>query len=858
MKQAVDRTLTRRIRWVLAIVTILLYAWCVLNSDFIGFDDNDYVMSNPHVRGGLGIENFFWAFGTFHSGNWHPVTWLSHMLDCTLSDTLLPLNHALFPPLHHLTNVVFHTATTVLLFGLLLRMTGAVWRSALVAALFAWHPVHVESVAWVAERKDVLCAFFGVLSLSAYWRYVSERKDEPLANDRNYRWALVWFALGVMSKPMLVTLPFVMLLLDYWPLRRLAGSWFQWNQGLTPGMPILPKFPLVQLALEKALFFAIAFVSCVLTFLAQKSAGAVANVVALPVSERLPHVAVAYARYLGKAFYPTDLSIFYPFLRPIPTLTILLSMVLLAALTILVFRLARRSPYLVTGWFWFLGMLVPTIGIVQVGAQAIADRYTYLPLIGIFIIVAWSLAEVVARQPSLKMAVSSFVAAVLAILICVAWVQTTYWSNTLKLFTHAESVTPLNEVVEAILSQQYVDASQLKEARLHAEQALKLDPNHPEINFLMGKLALYEGKTNEALRLFEQTLEAKPNYAAPRYSLANLLAAQNRFEEATNQYELALRSDREIPALEYNYGVVLARMADRETVLKARGKMLNLAGTHLKAALRLRPQYPEALDQLAAIETKFGDLPAAEKRYRQALEADPNYTHSHLKLGYLLASQKKFDEAMAHLFQVVRAEPTNFLGHFNLACVYESIGRNSDAAAEFATAAKLEPGDAEAQTRLAVNLSTLGKPEAAEAHRKSAGLLARDGRFKEAIEACRKALKLNPNSTETLANLAWLLATCPRSELRNGAEAVTLAERACELGGRKDARYLMSLDAAYAEANRFPEAIQTAEQSLAVAKAANQPQLVDAATRRLEAYRAGKPFHLPGVAGEPEPKPLAR
>jgi hypothetical protein len=365
---------------IILVVSTLAAYWPVHRAEFANFDDPDYVTNNPDVFRGLTWHGVVWAFTRIHGSNWHPLTWLSHMADCSLFGE----NAAG----HHLVNVGFHVANTLLLFLLLGRMTGAVWRSGFVAALFALHPLHVESVAWIAERKDVLSTFFGLLALWFYIRYVERQKAEGRIQNpsprttqhatRCYLLSLCFFALGLMSKPMLLTLPFVMLLLDYWPLGRF-------------NTPTLPRFhapslphsttPITLLVWEKLPFLALSLASSVVTFWAQKTGGAVVSVQTMPLADRLANASVSYIAYLIKTFWPTKLAAFYPFAAELPGTEAILSTLVLIGLTVLAFATARRAPCLLVGWLWFVGTLVPVIGLVQVGGQAMADRYTYIPLV---------------------------------------------------------------------------------------------------------------------------------------------------------------------------------------------------------------------------------------------------------------------------------------------------------------------------------------------------------------------------------------------------------------------------------------------------------------------------------------------
>ena len=361
----------------LALVTFALYA-PMLRHGFINLDDQQYITANDHVRAGLTWSGVVWAFKTSEAANWHPLTWISHMTDCQM--------FGLNAGGHHLVNLLFHIANTLLLFFWLNKLTGALGRSFFVAALFAWHPLHVESVAWAAERKDVLSAFFWMLALIAYARFANLSKVQSPKSKVFYILALFLFACGLMSKPMVVTLPFVLLLLDFWPLQRFPISDF--------------RFPVFfRLVLEKIPFFALAFASCLITYLVQKSGGATWSQAALPFHARIANALVAYVRYISKTFWPADLAVIYPYSRHWPAVLVGGAALVLAAWTGLFLWRARRNPHLIVGWLWFLGTLVPAIGLVQVGSQSMADRYTYIPGIGLFIVIVWGANDLLSRRP---------------------------------------------------------------------------------------------------------------------------------------------------------------------------------------------------------------------------------------------------------------------------------------------------------------------------------------------------------------------------------------------------------------------------------------------------------------------------
>ena len=415
----------------LLIAVTLAAFWQVRDHEFVHYDDDKYVMENPHVPTGLTRESIKWAFTATHASNWHPLTWLSHMLDCQL--------YGLNPRGHHVSSLLFHAANTVLLFLVLRRMTGALWKSAFVAALFAIHPLHVESVAWVAERKDVLSTLFWMLTMLAYLRYV----EKPTI--QRYLPVLMLFALGLMAKPMLVTLPFVLLLMDYWPLGRL-------DNGLSVTRDRLKRY--WGLVREKLPLFALTAISCVVTFLVQRHGGAMPDLEWLPLDVRIANALVSYAKYIGKMLLPRHLAVLYPYPSgTLPLWQLAGAVFLLMYVSVMVFRSRQRYPYLAVGWAWYVGTLVPTIGIVQVGKQALADRYTYVPLIGLFIIIAWGVPDLVARwcvvsswrRRRILLAVSA-TASILALMTC-TWFQVGRWRDRISLYTHALRVTSNNATI---------------------------------------------------------------------------------------------------------------------------------------------------------------------------------------------------------------------------------------------------------------------------------------------------------------------------------------------------------------------------------------------------------------------------
>jgi protein O-mannosyl-transferase len=508
----------------LALLTIAAYRDAPFNN-FIDLDDPDYASANPNVRDGLTPAGFVWALTTFHAANWHPLTWLSLQLDASL---LGP-----GPVGYHLTNLLLHTANVVLLFLVLRRMTGALWRSALVAALFAVHPLHVESVAWVAERKDVLSTFFWVVTLAAYAHYAAR------PSPGRYLLVMALFVLGLLAKPMLVTLPCVLLLLDYWPLRRLAGR--QQPAGYA-------QAPASRLVLEKVPLLLASALACVLTLAAQAGAGAVSGMQQVSLPQRIGNALLAYEWYLGKTFWPVGLGLLYPYPTTVSLVEVLGAGAVLTAVTVLAVWQVRRRPYLLVGWLWFLGTLVPVLGIVQVGEQAHADRYAYVPHIGLFFAFVWGLADLCAglRVPvAVRAGLAGVVLLALAVL---TFEQVGYWQDGISLWEHTLTVTGPNPRAHDSLGTLYLYQDNFTEARRHAEEAIRLDPRNSRSHFNLG--VIFEEKDADLDRAeeeFRTVLRLAPTLHAvtydlnryAHYHLAQVLEKQGRREEAQRHYQAA-------------------------------------------------------------------------------------------------------------------------------------------------------------------------------------------------------------------------------------------------------------------------------------------------------------------------------
>ncbi len=511
----------RLIALLLALVTLVVYLPAV-RCDFVNFDDQLYVTENPHVQGGLTWPDIEWAFTTFHAANWHPLTWLSHMADCTL--------FGLNPAAHHFVNVLFHAANTALLFLLLLRLTGALWPAAWVAALFAWHPLHVESVAWISERKDVLSTFFALLALLGYADYVREQRH------RSFWLALAAFVLSLMAKPMFVTLPFLLLLLDYWPLERVSVARFDAQTWL-------------RLIQEKIPFFLPVIASAIVTYLAQRNGAAVMTLAQLSFATRTQISLIAYGQYLLNTLWPVNLAVLYPLPNHFHWIhaAAATATAVLFLISWLAWRARVKGPYFVVGWLWFLGTLVPVIGLVKVGSMALADRYTYFPLVGIFVAVAWGARNLAMQHRFLKKLVVT--AAILILPACIALTenQIRYWRDSETLFAHTVAVTPSNANAHINLGAAEEVSGHLTAALAEYRLAAGIAEDNVNAHYNIANILVKLGKISEALPEFRQTIALDPTTAVWHNGFGIALADLSKFSEATNEFAMAAQLDPENP-----------------------------------------------------------------------------------------------------------------------------------------------------------------------------------------------------------------------------------------------------------------------------------------------------------------------
>jgi len=512
---------------------------------------------------GLTQESVVWAFTAFHSGNWHPFTWLSHMLDCQL--------FGLKPGMHHLTNLLLHITNTLLLFLLLQRMTGKLWQSAFLAALFGLHPLHSESVAWVSERKDVLSTFFWMLTVGFYLRYV----ERPGLS--RYLLVLLFFALGLMAKPMLVTLPFVLLLIDYWPLGRLRFSKSCKESNLH-----IQKSQAFRLVWEKAPFFALSAASSFVTVLAQQEGKLVESLHAVPLKMRIANALVSYESYIAKMIWPQDLAVFYPLPETIPMWKTAAAGLLLICLSIVLIRAWRRFPYLGVGWLWYLGTLVPVIGLVHVGGQAMANRYTYIPFVGLFMLIAWGLPDLLGRWHYRTIALGILGVVVLAVLMECTRLQLRHWENSVALWKHTANVTDNNYSAHSMLAAALVERGRFEEAIASASTSLKIKHDFAEACNNLGLALCKQGKLDEGIVSFAKAIQIKPGYAKAHNNLGSALARQGNLNKAVVHFSEALRIDPNLANAQIGIASALARQG-----------RLKEAINHLSKALEIKPNNAE-------------------------------------------------------------------------------------------------------------------------------------------------------------------------------------------------------------------------------------------------------------------------
>ena len=656
----------------LTLITLAVF-YQVHSFKFVNLDDPVYVSENPNIQAGITFKAVKWAFtAAGYTYFWHPLTWLSHILDWQLYG-----NNA---GGHHITNLIFHIANTLLLFIVLRQMTNAIWQSAFVAALFALHPLHVESVAWVYERKDVLSTFFWFLTMWAYVRYVRRPKIV------NYLLMTVFLALGLMSKPMLVTLPFVLLLLDYWPLERLPA-----------------KRSLSYRLIEKIPLFAMVLASCIITFINQKRIGAMSPIENLSLFVRLANASISYMQYIIKMIWPSRLAVFYP--HPgenVSLLYAIISAVLLLVVTIFVLRFAKKHQYLVTGWFWYLGTLVPVIGFIQVGEQAMADRYSYITLTGLFIIIAWGLPELLGNWRHRKVVLWMLSLIVLFALTVCTYLQTRYWKNTVTLGRHALAVTENNYKVHFFMADMFLKQGRFEEAIWHNTEALRIKPDYADAINKLGVALQTAGRIDEAIGYYRRALDVDPCFAPANANLGFALVTKGKFAEAVRHFRIALETV-DTSGIHNELGYALLNLGQFQE-----------AAAEYRKVLSAIPNDPAVFNKLGYALAHAGKFDEAISLYNKALQIEPDRVETHFNLGVALAGGGEFAEAIKEYEKVLLIQPQNALVHNDLGVILSQQGEFDQAIVHFNKALQIDPNYTAARDNLNLTLAQKQNPQSKE------------------------------------------------------------------------------------------------------------------------------------------------
>jgi protein O-mannosyl-transferase len=729
---------------VFLVLAILAVFGQTAHFEFVGYDDQLYVFQNPVVIKGLSVKAVGWAFTHAQVSNWIPLTTLSHMLDCQL--------FGLRAGGHHLINVLWHAANSVLLFLVLRHMTGSLWRSAFVAALFAVHPLRAESVAWVSERKDVLSGFFFMLTIGGYVHYV--RKP----SRAEYAVMLLFFALGLMAKSMVATLPFILLLLDYWPLGRLEN----------------PR-QFLGLIREKIPLFALSVAACV-------TATLMPGLIApdpIPFLERTGNALVSYVVYLQQMIFPARLASPYPFTPDQPIWIVCLAAVLLAAISAWVVACRDKRPFALMGWLWYLGMLFPVIGIIQISSDAAhADRYTYLPEIGLALAGTWALADWSAQWKYRTVILGGLMTAVIGTLIGLGHAQTSYWRDGETLWKRALACTTGNPVAHYNLGIILLLRGDQDDATAEFRKAVAIKPDYvAALNNLGGNLVA-KGSNVEAIVQFRKALEIDPNYEMAHYNLGHAFAAEGRLDEAIAQYRKALEIKPDYANAHYGLGT----------------------------ALFAEKKWEESIAQL-----------------RAALETKPDLPETRYTLAKALLRTGAYDEAMVCWEKTISLGPDPLARWKNLGNDFLQKNNLEEAIACYRRASSIDPRSADARAYLGLALF-------------------KNGQTKEAIDCWQQTLEIQPDLTNIRNNLAWLLATTPEASLRNGAKATAEAEQANRTSGGADPGILRTLAAAYAEAGRYGDATATARRGLEFAVSQKNDSLTAKLRQEIKLYESGTPM----------------
>lgn len=710
------------------ITTSLAVYWQVINHEFLGLDDDVYVTENPYIRDGWSVKGLVWAFTTDQEGHWHPVTWLSHMTDSEL--------FGLNPEGHHGTSLVFHLLNTLLLFFLLRRVTGALFRSAFVAALFALHPINVEPVAWVAGRKDVLSAFFLMLTL---WMYVlySERPGFS-----RYACVVLFFVFGLTAKATAVTLPAILFLLDYWPLERFGGGQKDTAAQDLPGPISEPAFrqsSVRRLLGEKLVLFVILGIAAVVAVSAllygRPKPVDLWNL--LPTKESLSFALTSYAGYMGKMLWPSHLAFSSPYPEPASLWQSVVSGVLLVLISVLAVVWARKRPYFLVGWFWYLVTLAPLVRVLNIGPTNMADRYTYIPLIGLFIIIAWGVPELLEQWRYRRIFMAIFAALLLIALMSTSHIQASYWKNSHSLFSHAIRVTKNNWLAHYNMGWLLLNEEKPKDAVEHLLETVRIMPDNADAHNNLANAFVKLGKTGKAAHHYQEALKIRPESAEFHSNLGIALELQGNTKGAIRHYSEALLLDPELAKVQHNLG----------KALKGQGK-LQEAVRHLSEAVRLEPQSSDYHHGLGLALARLGELEEAVTHFKEAMRIKPHDAEFHNNLAITLELQGHSKKAVHHYQEAVRIRPNYAKAHYNLGNILRRQGRLKEAMTHLKEAVRI-------------------KPDVAEFHNSLGTALAQQRDLKGAIGHFSEALRIKPGYGKALENLELVLRLLDKSAEKN-------------------------------------------------------------------------------------------
>ena len=701
----------------LAILTVITF-WSLKDCGFINLDDPLYVYENAYVQSGLNWNSIGQAFSSELAkvGHWHPLTWLSLMLDYQI--------FGLNPHGYHLINLLFHVMNTILLFLILHRMTKTLWPSAFVAALFAIHPLHVESVAWITERKDVLSTFFWMLTMGAYSYYV----EHP--GFRRYCFVLLFFTLGLMAKSMLVTLPFVLLLLDYWPLQRfqeinpeqkIQAEVF----NLTPSVKeILEvekladteyKWSLIYpLLLEKVPLFVLAVLSSIVTYIAAQSAGAVRFLKTLSLGARIENAFVSYIAYIGKMIWPSNLAVFYPH-QLLLSWQVLGSVLLLITITVAVFMMVKRSPYLATGWLWYLGTLVPVIGILQAGSQAMADRYTYIPLIGLFIIVAWGVPDLLKKWNYRKEILWASSALVILCLSIITWAQVGYWQNSITLYDHTLKITDYNWPIYYCRGNAYSDLGNYRQAIEDLNRAIEIKPDYVMAYTSRGVAYIYLGNYRQAIEDLNRVIAIRPSYAEAYNNRGAAYKGFGNYRQAIEDFNKAIEIRPNYPEAYLNRGLAYGGLGNYRQAIE-----------DLNRVIAIRPNYPEAYLNRGFAYNGLGNYRQAIEDFNRAIAIRPNYPEAYLNRGFAYNGLGNYRQAIEDFNRAIEIRPSYVEAYNNRGLVYGGLGNYRQAIEDYGRAIKI-------------------KPDYADAYYSRGNIYSMLGQYQLAIEDFNKVIRLKPD-----------------------------------------------------------------------------------------------------------------